>query len=251
MAIKRICIVGLLLCLANLCCVSEKDIDINEYKISSQCTSLLASDDESLNIYQENNDIYVLGWSKDGKMAYIENRAIDGRGGHDFYFTIIDLVEDKITHQLEKRWYDDDNYGDSPEKALTFTQCIKAYSNEMNTQLKKNNIIMKPCKFQNFPATDSKGNEVTFNVKVLKKELGEFNLMYMSYEIYAEKNNQSKRISSINNKQSEIVKPTGFIKSPYEDRVALVVADAEYVFEGNEVFINFYGCNLSSGFSGK
>jgi len=33
--------------------------------------------------------------------------------------------------------------------------------------------------------------------------------------------------------------------------VALVVADAEYVFEGNEVFINFYGCNLSSGFSGK
>ena len=35
----------------------------------------------------------------------------------------------------------------------------------------------------------------------------------------------------------------------YEERVALVVADSEYMFEGNEVFINFYGCNLSSGFN--
>ena len=251
METKRICIIVFFLCLANACCVSEKDTNINEYKLSSQCTSLLVNDNESLNIYQENNDIYVLGWSKDGKMAYIENRSIEGRGGHYLYFTIIDLVEDKITHQLKKRWYDDDNYGESPEKALTFSQCIKTYSKDINMQLKNNNIIVKPCKFQTFPAIDSKGNEVTFNVKVLKKELGEFNLTYMTYEIYAEKNNQSKRISSINNKKSEFVKPTGFIKSPYEDRVALVVADAEYVFEGNEVFINFYGCNLSSGFSGK
>ena len=45
--------------------------------------------------------------------------------------------------------------------------------------------------------------------------------------------------------------PTAYGKSPYEDRIALIVADAEYVFEGREVFINFYGCNLNTGFKNK
>lgn len=251
MKIKLICIIYFFLCVAKIYCVDVKEINIDEYKISSQCTSLLLEHNESLNIYQENNDIYILGWSKDGKMAYIENRAIEGRGGHDFYFTIIDLVEDTVTHQLKKRWYDNDDYGESPEMALTFHQCLIAYSNDMNIQLNSNNIIIFPCKFQNFPAKDAKGNEVTCNIKLLRKELGEFNLNYMTYEIYAEKENCFKLINTINNKACDFVELTGFLKSPYEERVALIVADAEYIFEGHEVFINFYGCNLSSGFNKK
>lgn len=251
MKAKAIFIFSILLCLSKLYCLDIKEININEYKISSQCTSLLCDNNESLNIYKENNDIYILGWSRDGKMAYIENRSIEGRGGHDYYFTVIDLVEDTITHQLKKRWYDNDDYGEAPEKALTFNQCIMKNSDVINSQLETNKIVIQPCKYQNFPAKDSKDDEVTFYVKVLKKGIGDYNLMYMSYEIYAEKNNQTKLISTINNKKCEFVKPTGFIKSPYEDRIALIIADAEYVSEGNEVFINFYGCNLSSGFGRK
>ena len=41
---------------------------------------------------------------------------------------------------------------------------------------------------------------------------------------------------------------TGYLKSPYENRIALIVADAEFVYEGCEVFVNFYGCNVNSGF---
>ena len=81
-----------------------------------------------------------------------------------------------------------------------------------------------------------------------KKDFDKFNLMQMSYKIYGFKNNKSKLVTSVENKRSEYVKTTGFIKSPYEDRIALVVANAEYVFEGDEVFVNFYGCNLSVGF---
>ena len=55
----------------------------------------------------------------------------------------------------------------------------------------------------------------------------------------------------IENKMCDYVMPTAFIKSPYEDRIALIVANAEYVFEGREVFINFYGCNLESGFTNQ
>ena len=65
-----------------------------------------------MHIYQENNDIYVLGWSKDGKIAFIENRGIDGRGGHDFLFTIQDLVEDKICCYKKIECYDFDEYSE-------------------------------------------------------------------------------------------------------------------------------------------
>ena len=58
-------------------------------------------------------------------------------------------------------------------------------------------------------------------------------------------------LSKIENKKCEYVMPTAYIKSPYEDRIALIVADADYVFEGEEVFINFYGCNLNSGFTNE
>ena len=69
-----------------------------EYKLDARITSSLVEEtknSKSLNIYQENNLIYVLGWSKDRKLAFIENRGIDGRGGHDLHFTIQDMVEDK------------------------------------------------------------------------------------------------------------------------------------------------------------
>lgn len=253
MKTKKLFILIFSLLFTRLYSLDISKINIDEYKISPQSTSGLVSDKEGkeLNIYKENNDIYILGWSKDGKMAYIENRSIEGRGGYDFYFIIIDLVEDKITYQFKKQWYDNDDYGESPQKRLTFQQCIKVYSKEINKQLKATKIIVKPCEFQNFPAKDSKGKDVKFDVKITKKETGEFNFTCMSYEIYASKDNQSKLINSVDNKRCEYVKATGYLKSPYEDRVALIIADSEYVFEGNEVFISFYGCNLSSGFRSK
>ena len=155
-------------------------INLEEYKLDSRITSTLVEEtknSKSFNIYQENNLIYVLGWSKDGKLAFIENRGIDGRGGHDLHFTIQDMVEDVNVFYKRINWYDDDNI--------------------------------------------------------------------------AIKNNKYKLLSKIENKMCDYVMPTAFIKSPYEDRIALIVANAEYVFEGREVFINFYGCNLESGFTNQ
>ena len=73
--------------------------NLEEYKLDSRITSTLVEktkNSKTFNIYQENNLIYVLGWSKDGKLAFIENRGIDGRGGHDLHFTIQDMVVKNI-----------------------------------------------------------------------------------------------------------------------------------------------------------
>lgn len=81
--------------------------------------------------------------------------------------------------------------------------------------------ILSPVQVKDLPACDANGSEVTFGIREQKVLSGRF--------------------------PSE-VKLTGYIKSPYEERIALILADAEYVYEGDEIFVNFYGCSLNYGF---
>ena len=95
----------------NLFAQDLRKINIDDYKLDAKITSTLMNETKNmyLHIYQENNEIYVLGWSKDGKIAYVERRLIDGRGGHDLLFTILDLVEDETVYTKTIKWYDDDD----------------------------------------------------------------------------------------------------------------------------------------------
>ena len=209
----------------NLYSQDLKKIKIEEYKLNPVITSLFVEetkDDKNLNIYGQNNDIYVLGWSKDGKMAFINNKSVDGRGGHDLYFTIQDMVEDENVYYKEIRWYDNDDYGENPELAQTFEECIINNSQEFNKALKKNKIILKPVKTELLPAVDKNGNQINFKIINQKEYIGDFGLQHMDYEIIAIKNEKHKTVSKINNKLCCGVMPTAYIKSPYEDRIALI-----------------------------
>lgn len=221
-------------------------IFIESHKLDSKITSILVDETENSSIYQQNNDIYVLGWSKDGKMAYIENRGIDGRGGHDFLFTIKDMVEDTNCFYKEIIYYDSGEDEDLP--CLSFNDCILNNAEELNDELKKSGIVLSPAKTLFLPAVDSKGNKIDFEVKVLKEDIGEYYLMQMTYEIIASKNGNHKSLGTVKDKICSYAMPTSYIKSPYEDRIALIVANSEHVFEGDEVFITFFGCNLKTGF---
>ena len=251
---KSIFIFLLVLISFNLYSQDLTKINIKEYKLDSKITSILVEETKvtkPLNIYQENNFIYVLGWSKDGKLAFILDKRIDGRGGSDLYFTIQDMVKDVNVYYKKIKWYDNDNYGENPELAQTFEECIKNNSKEFNSELKKHKIILNPVKTEFLPAVDNKGTAIDFKIANSNEYIGEFSLLHMDYEIIAIKNNKYKLLSKIENKMCEYVMPTAYIKSPYEDRIALIVVNAEYVFEGREVFVNFYGCNLNSGFTNE
>jgi hypothetical protein len=251
---KSIFIFLLVLISFNLYSQDLTKINIKEYKLDSKITSILVEETKvtkPLNIYQENNFIYVLGWSKDGKLAFILDKGVDGRGGSDLYFTIQDMVEDVNVYYKKIKWYDNDNYGENPELAQTFEECIKNNSKEFNSELKKYKIILNPVKVEFLPAVDKKGTVIDFKIVNSEKYIGEFSLSHMDYEIIAIKNNKYKLLSKIENKLCAYVIPTAFIKSPHEDRIALIVANAEYVFEGEEVFIKFYGCNLNFGFTNE
>lgn len=251
---KSIFIILLVLISYNVYSQDLTTINLEKYKLDSRITSVLVEetkDSRDFYIYQENNKIYVLGWSNDGKLAFIENRGIDGRGGHDLHFTIQDMIEDENVYYKKIKWYDDDNYGENPERKQTFEECIRNNSKEFNSELKKYKINLNPVKVEIFPVIDKNGTDIDFKIANTKEYIGEFSLPHMDYEIIAIKNNKYKLLSKIENKMCDYVIPTAYIKSPYEDRIALIVANAEYVFEGREVFINFYGCNLNSGFTNE
>ena len=250
---RRVLIFLIALFYAHLYSQDITKIKIEEYKLDPKITSILVKEAKDLNIYQGNNSIYVLGWSKDGKLAFIENRSIEGRGGHDLHFTIRDMVEDSNLYYKIIKWYDDDDYGENPKSAQTFNECIKTNAKEFNGELKKHKITLNPAKVEFLPALDKKGNAIDFKVANSREYIVEYSLPHKDYEIIAIKNNNFKSLSKIENKLCDFVMPTAYIKSPYEERIALIVADAEYKFkfEGNEVFINFYGCNLNTGFTKK
>ena len=62
----------------NLFAQDLRKINIDDYKLDAKITSILMNETKNmyLHIYQENNEIYVLGWSKDEKIAYVERRLI-------------------------------------------------------------------------------------------------------------------------------------------------------------------------------
>lgn len=226
-----------------------RKINLKDYLLSSKSTSIFYEDKEAEFIAPCYREIYILGWSKDGKFAFMENRGIDGRGGCDLIFTILDLVKDSVEYTKVIKWYDDDEYGDNPKKALTLEQCIAVNADTFNKELEKAKIILKPAQMQLLPATDNKGNKIDFKIDVIKKEIGEYNLDYMTYEIKAVKGNASKTVNLVKQMECTHAKVTGYIKSPYEDRVAVIVATSQFVWEGYEVFLDFYGCNLKVGFN--
>lgn len=227
-------------------------LNIEDFKLDSKITSLLRENpdvNKNCYIYMENNNIYVLGWSKEGKLAYIENEGVEGRGGHDLIFTIQDMVEDKIIYEKIISGYDlddEENY-----IKITFEECIKENSKIINEELKKNQIILNPSKTYFLPVKENLGAVIDFKIENEKKYIGEYSLYHMDYDIVAIKNDSKKTIGKVQNKMCEYVMPTAYIKSPYENRIALIVADAEYVFEGEEIYVNFFGCNLKTGFSTK
>ena len=238
---------------------SIKNINLEDYKLSDEATAYALRNDEkhAYCIYADKVNMYILGWSKDGKFAFVENRAIDGRGGNDLYFNIIDLVTDETVCRKEMiDYYDydkaiDENYIPTYK---SFEDCLKSNAEEFDRLLKENGIILKPAKFEKMPviwvSKNNKTEEVTF--KVNKTGEGKPAFVYsetLNYEIVAEKKSGgSKIIKSEENRESYFVYPVGYIKSPYENRVAVVLTNASFVFEGSELFVEFAGCNLSVGF---
>lgn len=207
-----------------------------------------------LNITEySNSSIRIWGWSRDSKVAYSNDKQIEGRGGTIITVAIFDLINDKIlwsnsldSYSFLKEGFEDEDY---PE------QYNIGYNNfifEFKSICEKNRIEFIQIDFFNLPI---RHNTQTVNITVEKTNSDdEFDLMYRegiikSYKIMAENQGRKKIIHEETFCIPAVdVFVCGFFISPFENRALVVVGELIRVFEGCDIDYILIGCHLSDGF---
>lgn len=189
----------------------------------------------------------LFGWSKDSRIAYSIETAIDGRGGTKINYFIQDLISDKIIWKLDEdsfKW-EEEYFGSKlsiPEIAF------QRNAEKINNALTQYGIIQTNSEYLNFPI--EKNNQYFYCKSLITdNEKDEYGFRNIDYIITVSNNYGKEKIVTQSKKvRADAVYICGLFSSPYENRIAIIIAEEKYVFEGNEVFYSVIGCSLSSGF---
>lgn len=101
--------------------------------------------------------------------------------------------------------------------------------------------------YADFPLEYENTNlQVHVNIKEIKES--NFAHRKISYNIEIIKGNKTKILNSEIYNTCNKVAAIGYVKSPYENKIAVIVIYSRYVFEDSEMFISLYGCSLDTGF---
>lgn len=192
---------------------------------------------------------FPIGWSEDGKLAYIIEPADEACGCYFFSIIIQDMNRDKIIWQ----W----NLNEEIEGHQDSLESIWKKNHKMFTDTLKNHFI-----HQNKNITIKKGKKYSysknsFNIKVIQKrearEDNYFNAITYEKIIVEKNNNSSKRVYEKSTKEFSLslsADVVGHIKSPYENRIALIYKKEIRGYEGppNVIGFKLIGCDLETNF---
>jgi hypothetical protein len=187
------------------------------------------------------------GWSKDGKIAYSMERAIEGRGGAQIEYIVQDLVSDEVIWNYP----DDSDTWDSYDESVDGSYADYSYKHaaaDLEAALKGYGIIPSAPDYKSFPIKAS-GRSYSVSVKVEKERKPSLQDAIASYSVQiARDDKKSKTVTKSSEVKALGVYACGYFASPYEARVAIVTAEERFVFEGTEMFYSISGCNLKVGF---
>lgn len=199
-----------------------------------------------------------VGWSKDGKFAYITE--IDPGGAwYDvtgfFRWVIQDTVTDKILWQseggLEKGLPEDLLM--SEDKEQIFKWVFPNMSKRYQPYFKKYGIILNTnLELSSFPLIYKKSNYQGSIIDVYRETEYEIPDLISKYKVILSRNNVKKIVNQYNNNHSAVldVQIAGYIKSPYEPRIAIALVNVCRGWEGppNPVGFSFIGSHLEKAF---
>lgn len=195
--------------------------------------------------------VRLWGWSEDGKAALSVTSEVNGRGGTVVYYVVQDMVSDEILWTLEDDTFNWENEGADVEgfepdriAALSYER----HRTAVDEALKRYAIQAETNPFLPFPM---EWNEWTYTpkVSVVKEKEPQFYDDIASYTVsLARSNGKTKKIAFVDDTESRNVHVCGYSLSPFEDRIIVVVAEEQFVFEGTELFYSFVGCDLKKGF---
>lgn len=186
------------------------------------------------------------GWSADGKFAWLECRDIDGRGGTVYTYTVYDAVEDAGVFTVA-----DDSYDWGTDVEPTAEESWKRSADEVSAALEKNGIVQAAnIAVSAFPLLRS-GDRYTASLKVRNDpssdEFADDRVQGYTLSL-SSRNRGSKVVTTKDKVGAAKVEIAGYILSPLEPRILIVIAEQKRAFEGYEEDLFFYGAHLGLGF---
>jgi len=218
---------------------AEEEYLDGDYKIPDELIYNDKSDDFLI------DKIYPIGWSKDGKFAYIIEPADEGSGFYLFELIVFDVVNNKITWSwkpdeseegdLETTWKS--NYEHFKESLNKF-EVVQ----EDNFELQKGKTTFKGNEYQIVLDTKTE-TEPDFGFNVIKELKVSFTSVELgTKEIFKHKENDFSMVVG--------AFVPGYLLSPYDGRVVVICQMERWGYEGppNVVFFELIGSDLLRGF---
>lgn len=231
-------------------------VEITEQDIKNTSTNETAYTPEDYSLPKELNylkktgdflvdRIYPIGWSKDGKFAYITEPADEGSGFYLFKLVVFDAVNNKIAWSWKPEDSEEGNLSATWKKNYSlFKEKLNEYQIEQN-----NNIELKEGK------TTFKGNEYQLVLDTKTETDPDFGFDLIK-EIKITINSPELGTKEIYNSKMDEYSMyigafvPGYILSPYNGRIVVLCQLEQVGYEGppNIVLFQLIGSDLLLGF---
>lgn len=222
---------------------SEKDtlvVETGNYWVPAEL-KYSNHDDESF-LYDK---FYPLGWSKDGFFAYITEVADEGSGYYFFKISIQNMINDKIEWEWEPAYTEDGTIDAvwSENKKLIMNKLVEyniIQSKDIVLGTKSFTYLNKQYNLKII--TDTQENE-GFGFEVIKSTTVNLTSPQLGTKTIYE--NTEDGYSML---LGQII--AGYIQSPYEDRIAVILKNERWGYEGppNLIYFTIIGSNLTESF---
>lgn len=187
--------------------------------------------------------LYFIGWSKSGNAAYSTIRYVDAKATYDIDIIIQDMQSDSVLTYL--------SYEEPESWKPAMFQIMKKHAKTIKPALKKAGIVEDHVTFVTFPYTQ-RGATYTIEIEeeCSQEEIYGFTFL-KSQQIYFLKDGTKKLVCSRKNEglcgTTDVI---GFIPSPFEQRVALIITYTVPGYEGPpmETSYNLVGVHLQARF---
>jgi hypothetical protein len=181
-------------------------------------------------------NFYPVGWSKDGKFAYYVEPVDEACGCYFGKLVIIDLKNDAVVWQFD--YTSDDPAEGESKKPKSLAALWNANRKLFSGKLKENNIEPhRPARVLSFPLS-YKTDSVTPNLNVERKPMSEEDRVYGDIShVRVQLNSQQNGKKTVLDREFSEAKPlyvgiAGYLKSPLEPRVAIILIEIYRGYEG-------------------
>ena len=195
-------------------------------------------------------NFFPIGWSKDGKLAYYTEPGDEACGCYFGHLTILDTVNDKVLWSFKYDGIDDQ---ETPKyKAITdlWRKNQKLFSGKLNQY-----GIIPQGRFAllTFPINHA-GDQLRANLKLEESKDDESRLYgpikKVTLQISSRGGTKTVHEESYPEYGPLDVKVLGYLKSPYEQRVAIILLGVQRGYEGppHVTNVTIVGSSLTTGF---